>query len=161
MKIFVAILCSLFLFLNQDLSSLRESYINASKSKESAEYFNNLVSKNKSDKAIILAYKGAGMALKAKFTTNKKEKKDFFVEGVSKIENAVKKDPDNIEIRIIRLSIQENTPKILKYKSNIPEDKAIIISNFANQSVDLKEYIKIYIKQSKVFSEVEKSKMFN
>jgi hypothetical protein len=80
----------------------------------------------------------------------------MFIAGVTMVEKAIKNDPNNIEIRLIRLSIQENTPKILKYKSNITEDKNIIISTFDRQSKDLKVYIKLYVKQSKVFTEEEK-----
>ncbi|MFT6638838.1 MAG: hypothetical protein ACJAYP_001424 [Flavobacterium sp.] len=143
-------------FLNQGLPEIREQYINAADSKSNADKFYNLVIKNKEDNVVYLAYKGAATALKSKFSTNKSEKKEMFIAGVTMVEKAIKNDPNNIEIRLIRLSIQENTPKILKYKSNITEDKNIIISTFDRQSKDLKVYIKLYVKQSKVFTEEEK-----
>lgn len=143
-------------FLNQGLPEIRGQYINAADSKSNADKFYNLVIKNKEDNVVYLAYKGAATALKSKFSTNKSEKKEMFIAGVTMVEKAIKNDPNNIEIRLIRLSIQENTPKILKYKSNITEDKNIIISTFDRQSKDLKVYIKLYVKQSKVFTEEEK-----
>lgn len=159
MKLLTSLFITLFLFFNQGLPEIREQYINASDSKNNAEKFYNLVISNKTDKNVFLAYKGAATTLKSKFVTKKAEKKEMFIEGVGMVEKAVKNDPNNVEIRLIRLSIQENTPKILKYKSNISEDKKIIISNFDTQTKDLKDYIKIYVKQSKIFTEEERNKI--
>ena len=159
MKLIVAILALLF-FSNSNLDSIRKSYIDASKSKQNVEAFYNLVSKEK-ETSIITAYKGAAIALKAKFTSDKKQRKDFFVEGVTKLEKAINEDLSNVEIRLIRLSIQENTPKILNYKSNIIDDKNVILNNFEKQNKSLKEYIRLYVKQSKAFSDGEKTKILN
>ena len=70
-----------------------------------------------------------------------------------------KSNPNNVEARLIRLSIQENTPKLLKYKANIDADKKQILLLFDKQSSDLKEYIKNYVKQSKIFTEAEKQQL--
>jgi hypothetical protein len=156
LKFILYILFSVFFLTAQELPNVRESYYGASKTRQSAEDFYKLLSKyNKSNKT-LLAYKGAATALKSKFTADRKLKRDLFVEGVALVENSVKSEPNNTEIRLIRLSIQENTPKLLKYKGNIEEDKKAIISSFEKQAKDLQEYIIIYIKQSKVFTEKEK-----
>lgn len=157
MKVIFYILFSLFFLTAQEqLSDVREDYYSASKSKENAEKFYALLSKYNKDNKVFLAYKGAATALKSKFTIEKKQRRDLFIEGVFMVENAVKSEPNNAEIRLIRLSIQENTPKILKYKANIEEDKKVLLNTFDKQSQSLKEYIKIYTKQSKAFSEKEK-----
>lgn len=156
MKVLFSILFSLFFFAGQELPEVREQYFSASKSKENAEKFYTLMSKCNKENKVFLAYKGAATALKSKFTADKKLKKSLFVDGIAMVENAVKSESNNAEIRLIRLSIQENTPKILKYKSNIEEDKTLILTVFDKQNASLKEYIKLYIKQSKVFSEKEK-----
>src|SRR5699024_11238863 len=54
--------------------------------------------------------------------------------GKNHIEDAVKADKENIEIRLVRLIIQENTPKIAGYKENIKEDKEFIIKHFKSRS---------------------------
>ena len=159
MKLLTTLFISLFFFLVQGLPEIRDQYINASDSKNNTDKFYDLVISNKTDKTVYLAYKGAATALKSKFVTKKAEKKEMFIEGVGMVEKAVKNDTNNAEIRLIRLSIQENTPKILKYKSNISEDKKILISTFDNQTKDLKDYIRTYVKQSKVFTEEEKKKI--
>ena len=66
----------------------------------------------------ILAYKGAALALQSKYVGTKESKRENFTKGVGLIENAIKQEPNNLELRIIRLSIQENTPKMMKYKMN-------------------------------------------
>lgn len=159
MKFLAAIVTFLFVF-NSNLDLIRKNYVDASKSKQHAEAFYDLVNKEK-ETSVIAAYKGAAIALKAKFTSDKKKRKDWFVEGVTKLENAIKEDANNVEIRLIRLSIQENTPKILKYKSNINDDKAIIVNSFDKQNKSLKEYIRLYVKQSKVFTDSEKAQILN
>lgn len=158
MKLFLSIVTALVFFF-QDLPEVREQYYAASKSRQNAEQFYTVFSKYNKENKTMLAYKGAAMALKSKFTSDKKTRKDLFVDGVTQIENCIKSEPNNTEIRLIRLSIQENTPKFLKYKADIEEDKKSILSNFSKQSKDLKEYIKIYVNQSKVFTAVEKQKI--
>ena len=156
MKILVSIFLSLFFFVSQELPDIREQYFSSTKSKETAEKFYAVMSKCNKDTKTLLAYEGAAIALKSKYTGNLKAKKALFIEGVTQIEKAIKSDPNNAEIRLIRLSIQENTPKLLKYKANIEEDKKMLLATFDKQSQSLKEYIRNYIKQSKVFSEKEK-----
>lgn len=158
MKSLVLILFAFFSFI-QNPTDVRDQYYAASKSKQNAEKFYNSLAKYNKDNKTMLAYKGAALALKSKYASDKKDKKELFTEGVTTIENCVKQDPSNIEIRLIRLSVQENTPKFLKYKANIEEDKKVILSSFDKQSKELKEYIKIYINQSKVFTEAEKQKI--
>ena len=145
----------------QDLSSVREQYSEATKSQKSAEDFYNLVANASKDNKVMQAYKGAAIALKAKFAKDRKAKKSLFIDGVKLIENAIKSEPNNIELRLIRLSIQENTPKILNYKSNINEDKKLILTNFGKQNQSLKEHIASFVKQSSVFSEIEKKSILN
>lgn len=155
--------CILFSFLFlafQELPDVRKQYYNASKSKQNADQFYELVSTAKGNN-VLLAYKGAAITLKSKFASGLKSKKQLFIEGVTLVETAVKDSPDNTEIRLIRLSIQEHTPKLLKYKEHIEGDKKQIISAFDKLPQDLKEYIKDYVKQSKVFTEKEKQHILN
>jgi len=159
MKQLVSLIISLFVFLIQDLSDIREQYYAASKTKQAAEkFYANLVAYNKDNKT-MLAYKGAALTLQSKFTSDKKARKELFTEGVMLLENCVKKEPKNTEIRLIRLSIQEHTPKFLKYKANIEEDKKMILTSFDKEPKELQNYIRLYSQQSKLFTESEKQKI--
>lgn len=161
MKLVATFLLSLFLFVVQELPSIRQSYLEASKGQKNAEEFYNLLDNYNKDNKVILAYKGASIALKAKYAKQIKQKKSLFVDGIKILENALKNDSNNLEIRLIRLSIQENSPKILNYKSNIDEDKKLLLSNFDKQNQSLKEYIKNYIVQSNGFTDKEKKSILN
>jgi hypothetical protein len=141
-----------------DLDNVRSSYKEAASNAVKVIPFNNMLQEvTKDDRVELIAYKGSGIALKGRFSKKIKDKRTFFIEGVSFVEYAIKKAPNNIELRFIRLGIQENTPKILKYKGNITEDKLYILSHFRQiTSSKLKKHIKEYIIQSKVFTVEEK-----
>lgn len=149
--------CSLFI-LSLDLSSVRVAYKEAAHDKTKVETFN-LLLKNvtKSNNVALVAYKGASIALKAKYAETIKEKKEGFFDGVSYIEFAIEKEPNAVEPRFVRIGIQENSPKILKYKDNIDEDKLFLLKQYSNiSSSDLKKHIKDFILQSTVFTDEEK-----
>ncbi|PHS67734.1 MAG: hypothetical protein COB12_02625 [Flavobacterium sp.] len=111
----------------------------------------------KADNKVLVAYKGAVLTLMARFSKSTKEKKLFFKEGAKLIEFTISEKPTDIEIRVIRLGVQENSPKIVGYQKNKEEDKQFIIDHFKEvSSKELKTYIKGFIKQSKTFSEEEK-----
>ena len=145
--------------LSIDINTVRSAYKAAAKDHTKIETFNKLLANiSKNDDVTLVAYKGAAMALIAREEKKIKDKKSLFTEGVSYVEYAVEKSPNNIEVRFVRLGIQENTPKILKYKANIEEDKLFILKQFKDiSSSNLRNHIKDYILQSKAFSVEEKS----
>ncbi len=145
----------------QDMTTVRENYILASNSKEKAAEFSDDMANYSGDNKTMLAYKGASLALKAKFASDRKTKKDLFIKGAAMLELAVKAEPNNTEIRLIRLSIQENTPKILNYKANIEEDKKLILATFDKQNKSFKEHLKSFVLQSKSFTAQEKELIAN
>jgi len=135
----------------------------AAQDKEKAlSFYTMLKDVNKQSNVSLIAYKGASIALKAKYAQTLKEKKEGFIEGISYLEFAIQKEPNAVEPRFIRLGIQENTPKILKYKDQINEDKLFLLKQYKNiTSKDLKNHIKDYILQSKVFTNEEKQTISN
>lgn len=159
MKLFVVFVSVLFFNIQSiDLNTIRNGYKEAAQDKTKVSLLNiQLASVTKNDKPELVAYKGAVIALKGRYAKKIKDKKQFFIEGITLVEFALKKAPNNIELRFIRLGIQENTPKLLKYKGNVEEDKNYILSHYkAIKSLKLKKQIKEYILQSKVFTIKEK-----
>jgi len=160
MKFILLILTALSLNIQSlNFDAVRTAYKEAAQDKSKVEAFHKRLSKvTKEDNAVLIAYKGASIALLAKKAKTIKDKKEGFIKGVSFVEYALKKAPNNIEVRFIRLSIQENTPKLLKYKGNLEEDKLFILAQFKNIKFShLKNHIKDYISHSKVFTDEEKS----
>ena len=95
------------------------------------------------------AYLGALLMKKAKFETNIIEKIEVFKKGKSLLEKAISTYPKKIEYRFLRLVIQENCPKILKYNSQIKEDAEIINKSYQNEESIVKKVIKNYAQKSK------------
>jgi hypothetical protein len=142
-----------------DVASVRIAYRDASTSKEKAFVLHKeLENISEKDNTTVVAYKGAVAILTSQYFKKVKIKKVRFVKGATLIEYAVKKQPKNIEIRFIRLSIQQNIPKFLKYNLNINSDKEFILSNYKQiKSKVLKNYIKDYILESEFFTTAEKN----
>lgn len=140
------------------LAELRVMYVDAATKEENAEQlFDKLSSVTEEDSAILNAYKGAAYTLKAKHEKGVKGKLSWFKQGKLLLENALLRDTTNIEIRCLRLGIQENTPRILGYKKNIEEDKNFIMIHYKEiTNSALKEYIKGFVLHSKSFSSSEK-----
>ena len=99
------------------------------------------------------AYKGALLAKKANFEESVTEKIKIFKTGVQLLEIEIKKFPKETEFRFLRLCIQENCPKILRYNKNLDEDAKIITNNFSKLTNKLKIIIANYAKTSKVLNE--------
>lgn len=159
MKIVVLCIFSFLFFVAvPDISTIRKTYSQAAYNEEvTTKLFQELQPISKSDHKTLVAYKGAVMTLKAKFETSEIEKKQYFKEGIVWIDYAVKMDPKNIEIRCIRLSIQEYTPRRLLYHGNIDEDKTYILENYSRTSnQEIKAFVKGYAIQSKSFERSEK-----
>ena len=98
------------------------------------------------------AYKGALLMKKSNFEKAVPQKVKVFKEGAALLEAAIAKYPNNTEYRFLRLAIQENAPKVLKYNKNLMEDKAIIVANYSKLPSELKAYIKDHAAQSKTLA---------
>ncbi len=139
-----------FLWVNPvaQTAEIRNSYHAATKSETEANSFYNLVKNTKaSDKPEMVAYKGAAKALLARYEPLAKRKQKL-KEGIEWVESAVAKSPKSVEIRLIRLSIQENIPKFLKYNENIEEDRKFIKEALPSiKDAGLVEMINGYLKE--------------
>lgn len=95
-------------------------------------------------------YEGALLMRKASKVHGPKKKLGFFKEGRIKLETAILADADNTEYRFLRLAIEENAPKIVKYHNDIEKDKLFIQKNFKTLPVAVQHAIIDYTKKSKV-----------
>jgi len=144
------------LVVNPDITEIRKLYPSAAVTEKSAlALAEKLADVNNSNEKTLVAYKGASITLKSKFSKGISNKIKFLKEGAKHIEFALAGEPNNIEIRLIRLSVQENVPAIASYNKNIADDKKFILSHY-EQAGSLKDYIKNFILQSKSFSDKEK-----
>lgn len=144
-------------FSNPSIIEIRKLYATATSSEANAkDFLSKLADIAKEDNKTMVAYKGASIAIVSKLEKKVSDKSKKFKEGAKLIEFAVANDPNNIEIRFVRLSVQENVPKIVNYRGNKKEDKQFLLDHYNEQTGALKIYIGDFIKQSKSFSATEK-----
>lgn len=154
MKLISGLFLFLCLFQTVETVQLRNAYKTVAKSEKAATKFIELTEHIDSS-AVQQAYRGAAFALKAKFGKNKMQN---LHEAKARIEKAVAQEPQNIEIRMIRLSVQENLPAIAGYGKAIDSDKVFILENLkAVKKEKLKAYLQGFIERSKSFTAEEKS----
>lgn len=98
----------------------------------------------------VQAYKGALLMKKAEFMKGAGNKLKIFKKGASMLEDEIKQKPGNVEFRFIRLVIQEHAPKILKYNTQIKEDKRMVVDGYKSLDASLKKVINNYSNSSTV-----------
>lgn len=82
------------------------------------------------------AYKGLCHTMMADYVLLPTSKWQHFKTGQRLIEDAIKQDNKSIELRYIRLLVQLNAPKFLKYRKNINEDINLFIKHLPNISIN-------------------------
>ncbi len=116
--------------LNSDLNKMRNLFPLIDKKESSAialfNISNNIIGISQPLKN---AYKAAAQMALAKYKFNPISKLTYFNEGKEKLNDCVLKDSVNIEIRYIRLAVQDHAPSILNYQKNIIQDKKYILQN--------------------------------
>lgn len=160
MKLLLSFAAGIMMFFQSgNLDALRNAYSTANNSNESAKKFINLAENTSGSDAITTGYKAAADILQAKVTTEKNKRKSFVTKGAKSLESIIASNPNNIELRVIRMSVQENIPKIVGYSKNIKEDKAFLTQNFGKQNSTMKAYIKKFANQSKNFTPTERAQL--
>jgi len=143
---------------SQEISELRLDYPKANLDEAITNTLHKKLSYvTKEEHKTLVAYKGAIATLKAKFAKGIKNKKTFFKEGAELLEYAISEEPNNLEIRCLRLGVQENSPKIVGYKKAIQKDKQFILNNYNSiGDKEIRKFIKGYVLLSELFTDAEK-----
>ena len=112
----------------QTLETIRKHYLTSVNDKALCD---SMIQKlqHKHDNPVHLAYLGAYQTVWANHIVNPIAKLSTFNKGKKNIESAVMQDKNNIEIRLIRWSVQTNAPSFLNYNKDIDNDEAFIVKN--------------------------------
>ncbi|SHI61248.1 hypothetical protein [Pseudozobellia thermophila] len=156
--LFFLSVCLIGTYSSVDLEKIRKAYQRVEGNETSIkDLYETLEPVKKQDRALLVAYKGAATTMMAKFAKGIKDKRTFFNEGKELLEFSVNAEPSNVEIRCIRLSVQENAPKILGYTKNIDEDRTYIIKNYnAMEDRGAKAFVKGFVSRSQSFTDAQK-----
>lgn len=124
-----------------DLEYIRSNYEHASTDKTLCKkMMEGMEANNKNP--VFLAYLGGLQSIWANHVWSPMAKYKTFNKGKNNIEKAVEMAPDNIEIRVIRWSVQHNAPRFLGYHQEIENDKQFINDNKHEiQSESLKQLL--------------------
>lgn len=114
---------------SQDLNEVRRDFHDAVKYPEQSEDFNENLVQFDSSNPTICAYKATSEALMARVLWNPFSKLGRVKEYDRIMNKAIEKDPNNLEIRFLRMSIQYHLPSFLGMSENIQEDKQYILNN--------------------------------
>ena len=127
--VLVAVLFFMTSFNTTGLNEVRAVYKKVLSDKALCEKMINELSETKNNSATYLGYLGGFQTIWANHVFSPISKLNTFKEGKKNIEKAIKKEPENVELRFIRLSVQKNAPSFLGYKSNVKEDTDFIKKN--------------------------------
>lgn len=133
-KIFILLMSVLYLFVISEmradiLDDVRKNYDKMASNEELCKSAIANLKGTKNNSSTHLGYLGGLQTIWANHVFSMMSKLNTFKEGKKNIEEAIKKEPDNVELRFIRLSVQKNAPSFLGYKSNITEDIQFIKNN--------------------------------
>ncbi|GAA0723375.1 hypothetical protein GCM10009430_26750 [Aquimarina litoralis] len=136
-----------------DIVEVRNLYRYAKDTKENTEKFYKATQNTDyQGNPVLSAYHGCALTLKASYADRTGEKISFFRKGKKLIEAAIEVEPDNIELRMIRLSVQTSAPRITRYNKNKDEDKSFLTNNIEKvSSPKLKKFIKGFMSTSEAF----------
>lgn len=148
LTLFLLLIISNVMF-SQNLKEYRDLLKTGEKSEKSAKM---LIEKSStafkiSKDPLYEGFLAVGKFFMAKHAFNPLKKMSYFNEGKKLMEQSLKSDPKNLEIRLMRLITQENAPAILGYNQQIKDDRNFLAKEYKNTDDDeLKLYIKDYLK---------------
>ena len=94
------------------------------------------------------AYLGTVKMKSSEFEKTPADKLKKFKEGKIQLEKSIESEPSNPEFRFLRLMIQENAPKILKYNDKVKTDAHFVKTNVDKLPKEVKVTVQEYSKTS-------------
>ena len=100
----------------------------------------------------LSGYKAVSEIMLCRHLLNPINKLNHFNIGREQLEESIRLAPNNIELRFLRYSVQKNAPQLLRYNSNVKEDKACIerwLQHDKQTDPELYEFIREYMQHYK------------
>jgi hypothetical protein len=158
MKLCVVLL--LLLGVDNDIKHVRELYAKAAYTEDATNQLMNYLADKKELSPLLLGYKGSATALLAKYSINPYRKVKYFNAGVVLLEKSIKLEPNNLELRYLRFTIQTNAPGFLGYYANISSDKSFLLKGISSiTDQELKKNVLSFLKNSDELTKTEKQKL--
>jgi len=129
---FFAVLHSVFQPTEPDVNELRELLLKGSENKEQAKVLFEKVGNYEGNDPLLIGYKGAAFALKAKHGANPLNKLKNVKKAQALFATAVSAAPQNPEVRFLRYSVEAQTPASLNLSKHLTEDKDLLMQGLKN-----------------------------
>jgi hypothetical protein len=108
-------------------ATLRRHYEQAAADKTAGEKFYNLLHDYQQQDALVLGYKAASEAIKAR-DASMLNKLTYVQQAARTFEQAVGLDANSAEIRFLRFSVESNLPPFLGLSKHVDEDKGFLLN---------------------------------
>lgn len=144
------------------LSQARSNYLGMDKDECKALELSKKFEKSPPSDALLKAYFGASLAAAPACIGSPMEKLKYFRRGKQLLDESVKQQSTNVEIRFLRFATQTKAPSFLGYTSNIDEDKIFILKNIGSyaksaDNADMSKQIAKFLIASGELSSSEKA----
>jgi hypothetical protein len=110
------------------LVEIRNLLVQAAESKKANTQLKAALAQYGDNNTVIKGYRGVSTMIEAKHMFNPMSRWNKFKQGKALIEEAIKADANNYELRYLRFAIQTSVPAVLGYSANIEEDKKLLIA---------------------------------
>ncbi|MEM8888881.1 MAG: hypothetical protein AAGD28_12930 [Bacteroidota bacterium] len=140
------------------LDLVRQLYKEATADLEELEDLWEKVKDYQKEAGVLFAYKAAAKALQAKDSWIPHKKWSYIKEAMAMFREAIETEPENIEMRFLRFTVQHNTPEFLELSDELDEDLECIrkqIHRFADFKLEDKHiaFMLEFLEESKRISE--------
>ena len=123
---------------------VRDLFKKAAKEESSCKTLVSILEKyNEKNNPLMAGYRACATMMLANYTFFPINKLQKFSEGKDLLEKSIKSDPENIELRFLRFTVQNKSPNFLGYNKEIDGDKTFILNSIAK--IDNPELKKIII----------------
>ncbi len=119
-----------------DIDILRKEYLKAVDDDKGVDYLLGVLSKFNSSDALVVAYQACLETLKAKMLWNPLEKLALTKQSQQTFSKAIALQPNHLEIRFLRYSIQLALPTYLFLSNDLVADKALIMKLIPQTAIE-------------------------
>lgn len=132
---------------SSELSTVRKLFSSAAESETDYDKLSVLTAESdKLNTPILYGYSAAAEFIKAQYLFLPTSKLKSVDKGREMLESVIAIYPNNCELRFIRLSIQQELPFFIDYKSNIKQDKKFLADHISEVSdTELNKLINHYL----------------
>lgn len=110
------------------VASLRSDFKKAADNEKAATAFLDKLERVSPKSPLIIGYMAATETLLAKHAFLPTSKYSWCKKGMNRFKEAVAADPNNLEIRFLRIAVEANLPGFLNMSGDVPADKQKILA---------------------------------